>query len=93
MGKEGYSVAQARDNLAALLKKVEAGRHVHITRRGKPVAVLMSQSAFEALTSVRKRLADALNAFEKGGKAKDAVIDDQFLRGIRSRDPGREVPL
>ena len=43
------SIAQARDSLTRLIHEVEAGKPVHITRRGKPVAVLMSQRDHEAL--------------------------------------------
>lgn len=34
------SVAEAKSKLSELLKRVEAGEKVTITRRGKPVAVL-----------------------------------------------------
>lgn len=33
-----YSVAEARDNIADLIDRVQAGETVTITRRGKPVA-------------------------------------------------------
>lgn len=42
-----YSVAEARDKLAALVHEAERGRPVRITRRGKPVAVLVSESEFQ----------------------------------------------
>jgi prevent-host-death family protein len=35
-----FSVMEAQHNLAALLREVEAGRDLTITRRRKPVAVL-----------------------------------------------------
>lgn len=35
------SVAEAKAKLSELLKRVEAGERVTITRRGKPVAVLL----------------------------------------------------
>ena len=43
------SIAQARNSLTRLIHEVETGKPVHITRRGKPVAVLMSQGDYEAL--------------------------------------------
>ena len=35
------SIAEARDTLTRLIQRAEAGEPVHITRRGKPVAVLV----------------------------------------------------
>ena len=35
-----YGVAEARDNFAHLLERVEAGESITITRHGKPVAEL-----------------------------------------------------
>ncbi len=46
MKEREYSVAQARDMLAALVHAAERGRPVRITRRGKPAAVLISESEF-----------------------------------------------
>ena len=46
------SVAEAKAKLSELLNKIEAGEHVTITRRGKPVAVmkpLLSHADLRAL--------------------------------------------
>jgi len=40
-----FSVMEAQHNLASLLREVEAGRELTITRRRKPVAVLSPVSA------------------------------------------------
>lgn len=46
------SVAEAKSRLSELLKRVEAGENVTITRRGKPVAVLSpSEKVYEPLPS------------------------------------------
>ncbi|MCY3847111.1 MAG: type II toxin-antitoxin system Phd/YefM family antitoxin [Acidobacteria bacterium] len=45
------SIAQARDSLTRLIHEAENGEPVHITRRGKPVAVLMSREEYERLES------------------------------------------
>ena len=44
------SVADAKNNLPKLLHRVEQGAAVHITRRGKPVAVLVSEAEYARLT-------------------------------------------
>jgi prevent-host-death family protein len=43
------SIAQARDSLAELLYEAEEGRPVQVTRRGKAVAVLLSETEYERL--------------------------------------------
>lgn len=43
------SIAQARNSLTRLIHEVEAGDPAFITRRGKPVAVLLSQATYERL--------------------------------------------
>lgn len=46
------SVAEAKARLSELLKQVEAGENVTITRRGKPVAVLSpSKKVYEPFPS------------------------------------------
>ena len=45
------SIAQARNALTRLIHEAENGEPVHITRRGKPVAVLMSRDEYERLES------------------------------------------
>jgi prevent-host-death family protein len=43
------SVADAKNHLPRLLHQVEAGDAIHITRRGKAVAVLLSEAAYARL--------------------------------------------
>ncbi len=50
MAERSYSVAEARQNLARLIRTAEHGRAVRITRRGQPVAVLLSASEYLALS-------------------------------------------
>ena len=46
MKEKEYSIAEARDQLAALVHAAERGRTVRIARRGKPAVVLISESEF-----------------------------------------------
>jgi len=45
------SIAEAKNALTRLIHEAEQGEIVHITRHGKPVAVLLSKEAYEQLTS------------------------------------------
>ena len=49
------SVTQARNTLARLIREVEAGEAVQITRRGRPVAVLVSRDGYDRLESGEPR--------------------------------------
>ena len=88
-----YSIAQTKDNLTRLLRIVEAGDHVHITRRGRPVAVLMSVQEYRYIQQQRPSFADALRQFNEQVEGDDAFIDDDFLSGLRDLVIGREVDL
>lgn len=43
------SLSSAKAHLAGLVQAAEAGEVVHIARHGKPVAVLLSEQAYQAL--------------------------------------------
>ena len=74
MATRGYrvsqvSIADAKNTLPKLIHRAESGEVVHITRRGTPVAVLVSESHFERLGAASAR--DCWQAIEewrsKGG--------------------------
>lgn len=89
-----YSIAQAKDQLARLVREAETGKPVELTRRGKPVAVVVSTadyarlrgdipSFWEYLSSFRER-----EGLEDGREDLDGVFDD-----VRDTGEGREVEL
>jgi antitoxin Phd len=47
--RKQYSIAEARDRLPALVHEVEENGPVELTRRGKPVAVVLSMQEYERL--------------------------------------------
>ncbi len=61
------SVAEAKAKLSEILKQVEAGENVTITRRGKPVAVLSpSAKVYEPFPS-RAAFREKFGKVEGGG--------------------------
>ena len=52
-----YSIAQARDQLPGIVHEVEKGRTVTLTRRGKPVARLVSVREYERLAGEKRAVA------------------------------------
>jgi prevent-host-death family protein len=88
MKQHAYSVAEARDRLAALVHQAEQGRAIRITRRGKPAAVLVSEEQF--LRSQGRQVpgpGDAILAWRK--KYKGVELTDSEIDGWRDRSVGR----
>lgn len=48
---DDYSIAQARNQLSELVHQAESGKAVKLTRRGKPVAVVVSLATYESLSA------------------------------------------
>lgn len=86
-----YSVAEARNQLAAIVHRVERGATVELTRRGTPVAVMLSLDEYRRLTRPRGDLVDALAAFRATADL-EALDLDGALRGARDRSYGRSTP-
>lgn len=78
-----YSIADARNNLPRLVHETEQGETIRITRRGKPVAVLLSLDAFEELVAERPDLWESLVAF----RARHDLSDPPGNPFADTRDP------
>ncbi len=88
-----YSVAEARIHLSSIIDQAEAGEAVELTRRGHPVAVVLSREAFERLRSDRPRFGEAYRAFREKYSLGDVGLDPDFARSLRDRSVGRSVKL
>ena len=86
-----FSIAEARSQLPRLLREVETGHAVEITRRGKPVAVVVSAAEFERLREARPGLWDAISAFRIDHDVARKGLDRKDLSALRDRSPGRDV--
>lgn len=53
--EKDYTIAQARHDLPAIVHEVERSGSARITRRGRPVAVVLSIAEFERLLSARRK--------------------------------------
>jgi prevent-host-death family protein len=93
MARTRYSVAEARQYFARLIRDAEQGRAVEITRRGEPVAVLLSASGYQSLTGGRRSFLEAVGAVRERLHVERLGIDDADFDGLRDDSPGREVPL
>ena len=91
------SIRDARNALTTLIHEAERGNPVRLTRRGKPVAVLLSDREFKRLsTSGRSRQGFAAfgQTWRREMIAKGIpFITRKEIDGLRDRRPGRKFSL
>lgn len=91
---EQYSIAEARDRFAQLVHVVENGKPVQITRRGKPVAVVLSLGEYQRLLATKVGFGSALAEFRQNCQIQSLDINpDEVFQDVRDHSPGREVSL
>jgi len=88
-----YSIAKAKNSLSRIVHEAEEGETVHLTRRGKLVAVLLSAKAFQKMTEKQSSPADALQQFLMDDKHKNIDIDPTVFEGLRAKSSGRDIHL
>ena len=84
------SLAEARDHLTVLVRDVERGTKVILTRRGKRVAVLVSATEYDRLRSPRPDVVSALRTWRASLPAGFEGFPD--VDALRDPSPGREAP-
>jgi len=88
-----YSIAEARSSLPTIVDQAEAGQEIELTRRGKPVAVVVSLRALERLHADRRRFGDAYKSFLRRYSLDEIGLEKNFFDAIREKSGGREVVL
>ncbi|MDQ3658914.1 MAG: type II toxin-antitoxin system Phd/YefM family antitoxin [Actinomycetota bacterium] len=86
-----YSIAEARHDLAAIVHELEGRDLIELTRRGEPVAVMLSLSEYRRLTVGREKFWDAYLAFRETVDLSSLGIEQDIFE--RDPSPGREVRL
>jgi len=92
MGKQ-YSISEARSHLPTLVREVEHGTTVELTRRGKPVAVVLSLREYQRLASAKGDLWNAIEQFRRSIDLSDLDLGPEYFDALRDRSPGRPVDL
>jgi prevent-host-death family protein len=85
-----YSIAQARDRLPGIVHEVERGAPVELTRRGRPVAVIVSLRQFQRLASNRPDFWTELERFRASVELEQLAIEPELFEGVRDTSPGRD---
>ena len=88
-----YSIAEAREQFTRLVRRVERGRAVEITRRGRPVAVLLSAAEYLQLAGERPPFLEAVRALRARLEVEALGIGDEDFAALRDPSPGRDVTL
>jgi prevent-host-death family protein len=89
MSKE-VSVAEAKKQLSSWIRSAEHGETVLITRRGKPVAALVSAVELEQLQQLRAGgPGTGLASLAGGWEGSDALVEDVLSQ---PRTQGRVLP-
>lgn len=93
MASTKVSVAEARQHFARLIKRAQQGKAIEITRRGEPVAVLVSAAEYSAITGERPSFVDATRQVRERLGVDALKIGDADFNGLREQSPGRDVSL
>ena len=90
---ESYSIAEARDQLPALIHRAETTGNIQLTRRGKPVAMLLSVAEYRRLAEKNSDWWTAVQTQRHSGWLTGEGWTPQEFEGLRSGDLGRPVDL
>jgi prevent-host-death family protein len=88
-----YSISEARAHLPTIIDQAEAGVEVELTRRGKPVAVVVPVKEYQRLRAGRPSFAEAYQKFLENHPLEEFGLDDDFASSVRDKGPGRKVNL
>ena len=84
-------IAKARDHFTSLVRAVERESAVELTRRGKPVAVILSIQEYKRLSTRQAGFWEAYSAFGEQVNLQELGLEPDTSFGLRDRSPGREV--
>jgi prevent-host-death family protein len=86
------TIAEAKNNLSQLIHQLETGEAIHLTRYGKPVAVLISEHQYQRTIGSNKSLNSAiLNWRSQLNQNDDIGFNDKELKALRKESStGRE---
>lgn len=86
-----YTIADARHNLAAIVHELEREPAIQLTRRGHPVAVLLSMSEHARLQGGSTTFGDTYQAFCASVDLAALDIDLAVFDGVCDLTSGHEM--
>ena len=88
-----YSIVEARNNLPRIVALAEAGAEVQLTRRGRPVAVVVGLRRVDQLRGGRTDFRRAYRAFLNRYSLDDVGFESDVFTAAREKGPGRKVSV
>lgn len=91
--KRSVPIGLARDQFARLVHEAERGTPIEWTRRGQPVAVMVSVAEYRRLSGASHGFTRALQSLRAGLSPQELSELSSALEPVRDRDIGRAVGL
>jgi prevent-host-death family protein len=88
-----YSIAEARSNLPGIVDQAEAGQEIQLTRRGEPVAVVLSLRELARLRGEHTGFGEAYRQFLKTHPLREVGVDEEVFESTRDPGAGRKISL
>ena len=88
-----YSIADAKDHLPEAVRAAETGESVTFTRRGRPVAVLLSVARYHDLQAARPDFWEVAEGIRRAAQQDGVEFLEADFAGLRDPAPGRDVKL
>jgi prevent-host-death family protein len=83
------TIAEAKNNLSQLINQLGSGEPIHLTRHGKPVAVMLSETNYQILTHKDRSLYQAIQKWHDQLDG-DIALTETELKSVRATSQGRE---
>jgi prevent-host-death family protein len=90
MKKFKYSIADARNSFAAVVREAETFYPVEITRRGNSVAIIMSIEEYKRLKGATENFKDTYHKFKNEFDISKYGMEEHEFENLRDRSPGRK---
>jgi prevent-host-death family protein len=88
---KSYSIAEAKNVLGRVVHEAEAGQRVEITRRGRPVAVVLSLTELAKLSGERRNFWSSYRDLRQRFDLEALGIDPTEVFGdAPDRSPGKD---
>jgi len=83
------TIAEAKNNLSQLIHQLEFDDAIHLTRHGKPVAVMLSEANYQKLTQKSVGLFHAIQGW-RSQLDSDSALTEIELKQLRAAGQERE---
>ena len=89
--QKSYSIAEAKNWLGRVVHEAEEGPPIELTRRGRPVAMLLSIADYRKLEAPRRNLWQAIEDFRARHDMEELNLDpEEIFGGVEDRSPGKD---